>query len=51
MRYYLTEWLGYLGYLTEWLSEWLKSTTQETIDVGKDVEKREPPCTLSGNAN
>ena len=29
----------------------LKSTNQETIDAGEDVEKWEPSCTLGGNAN
>ena len=28
--------------------EWLKLTTQETTDVGKDVEKWEPSCTVVG---
>ena len=31
--------------------EWLKWTNQETIDAGEDVEKREPSCTVGGNAN
>ena len=26
-------------------------TTQETIDVGRDVENGEPSCTVGGNAN
>ena len=29
-------------------SEWLKSTPQETIGVGQDVEEKEPSCTLVG---
>ena len=29
----------------------LELTTQETTDAGEDVEKREPSCTVSGNAN
>ena len=33
------------------LSEWLKLTTQEATDVGKDVEKGEPSYTVGGNAN
>ena len=33
------------------LSGYLKSTTQGTTDVGKDVEKEEPYCTVGGNAN
>jgi len=33
------------------LSEWLKSTTQETTGVGEDVEKGEPSCTVGGNAS
>ena len=33
------------------MSEWLKSTTQETTVVGEDVEKGEPSCTIGGNAN
>ena len=33
------------------LSEWLKSTTQETTGICKDVEKKEPSCTVGVNAN
>ena len=33
------------------LSEWLKLKTQETTDVGEDVEKEEPFCTADGNTN
>ena len=33
------------------LSEWLKSTRQETTDVGEDVQKEEPSCPVGGNAN
>ena len=36
---------------TSHLSEWLKWTTQETTDVGEDVEKRKNFCTVGGNAN
>ena len=36
--------------ITLHLSEWLKSTTQETTDVEEDVEKKEPSCTVGGNA-
>ena len=32
-------------------SEWLKLTTQETIDVCEDVGKWEPSCTVGRNAN
>ena len=32
-------------------SEWLKLTTQETIDIGKDGEKEEPFCIAGRNAN
>ena len=32
-------------------SEWLKLTTQETTDVGEDLEKGKPSCTIGGNAN
>ena len=35
---------------TEW-SEWLTLTTQETTDIGEDVEKQEPSCTVGGNTN
>jgi len=28
-----------------------KSTIQKSTGVGKDVEKREPSCTVNGNAN
>ena len=37
--------------ITSHQSEWLKWTNQETIDAGEDVEKREPSCTVGGNAN
>ena len=33
------------------LSEWLKSTTQEIIDAGKDMEKKERLCTAGGNVS
>ena len=33
------------------LSEWLKLTTQETTDVGKDVEKGEASYIVGDNAN
>ena len=33
------------------MSEWLKLTTQETADVGKNVEKGEPFCTAGRNVN
>ena len=36
--------------ITSHLSEWLKSTTQETTLVGEDVETKKPSCT-GGNAN
>ena len=29
----------------------LSETSQEIIDAGEDVEKREPSCTVGGNAN
>ena len=38
-------------FTTSHLSEWLKLTTQETIDVGEGAEKGEPSCTAGGNAN
>ena len=34
--------------MTSHLSEWLKSTTQETTDVGEDVEKEETFTLLVG---
>ena len=37
--------------ITSHLSEWLKSATQKTIGVGKDVEKKEESCTVNVNAN
>ena len=37
--------------ITSCQSEWPKWTNQETIDAGEDVEKREPSCTVGGNAN
>ena len=30
------------------MSKWLKLTTQEITDVGENVEKREPSCTVVG---
>ena len=36
---------------TSYSSEWLKLTTQETIDVGKDVEKGELSYRTGGNAS
>ena len=36
--------------ITSYLSEWLKSTTEET-SIGKGVEKKEPLCTVGGNIN
>ena len=33
------------------LSEWLKPTREEATNVGKDVEKGEPSCTVGENAN
>ena len=33
------------------LSEWLKLTSQEMTDVGKDEEKGEPSYTAGGNAS
>ena len=37
--------------MTSHLSEWLKSTTQQTTGVGKDAEKGEHFCTGGGNGN
>jgi len=37
--------------MTSHLSEWLKSTTQETTGVGEDVEEEEPLYTVGENAN
>ena len=33
------------------MSEWLKLTSPETTDVGKDAEKGEPSYAISGNAS
>ena len=33
------------------LLEWLLVKRQELRSVGKDVEKREPSCTVDGNVN
>ena len=41
-----------IRYIPSHLSQWLKSTPQETISVGKNVDKKEPcSCTVSENAN
>ena len=37
--------------ITSHPSEWLKSTTQETTDVGEDMETGEPTCIVGGNVN
>ena len=37
--------------ITSHLLEWLLSKRQKITTVGKDVEKREPLCTLGGNVN
>ena len=34
-----------------YLSEWLISKRQEKMSVGKNVEKKEPLCTVGGDAN
>ena len=31
--------------------KWLKSKTQEATSIGEEVEKKEPLCTVGGNAN
>ena len=36
--------------ITSHLSEWVKSKTQETTSAGEDAEKKEPSCTVDGNA-
>jgi len=33
------------------MSEWLELKRQEIISVSRDVEKKEPSCTIGGNAN
>ena len=38
------------GDITSHQSEWLKLTSQEMIDAGKDAEKGEPSDTVGGNA-
>ena len=37
--------------ITSCLSQWLKSTTQETTGVGEDVVKGELFCNVGGKAN
>ena len=37
--------------ITSYLSEWLSSITQQGTNVGEDVEKREPSCTVGGTAD
>ena len=39
------------GDITSHLSEWLSSMNQQTTSAGEDVEKGEPFCTVSGNAD
>ena len=34
-----------------YLSEWLKSKTQEITGVSQDMEKKEPSRTVGGNVN
>ena len=33
------------------MSEWLSSINDQTISIGEDVEKKEPLCTVGGNAD
>ena len=32
-------------------SEWLPSKSLQAVNAGEGVEKREPSCTVGGNAN
>ena len=32
-------------------SEWLLSVNEQTTSAGKDVKKKEPQCTVGGNAD
>ena len=36
---------------SSYLSKWLKSKTQETTGIGKEVEKKKPSCTVDWNAS
>ena len=37
--------------ITAHLLEWLLSNREEITSVGKDIEKREPSCTVDRNVN
>ena len=37
--------------ITSHLSEWLSSVNQRAVNADEDVEKREPSCTVGGNAH
>ena len=39
------------GGITSHLLEWLSSKREEIIHIGKDVDKRDPLCTVGGNVN
>ena len=40
-----------MRYITSHQSEWPLSKSLQTINAGEGVEKREPSCTVGGNAN
>ena len=47
----LCQMLGPQGDITSHLSEWLFEKRQQMTVAGKDVETREPSCTVGGNVN
>jgi len=47
----LYQMLGPQGDITSHLSEWLLAKRQQMTVAGKDVETREPSCTVGGNVN
>ena len=40
-----------ISFMMDSLLEWLLAKRSQIVNVGKDVEKREPSYTVSGNVN
>ena len=47
----LEKWKLKLSVIISHQSEWSSSKNLQTIDAGEGVKKREPSCTVHGNAN
>ena len=46
-----SEYSGMISFRMDSLLEWLLAKRSQIVNVGKDVEKREPSYTVSGNVN